>query len=82
MTDPEMADVTYIEPLNLQTMTKIIEKERPDALFAELGWTVRPESLFRAFFDQAFWTNSEYRLLASKLMQLSGAKIELHSKKQ
>jgi len=37
MTDPGMADVTYIEPLNLQTMTKIIEKERPDALLPNLG---------------------------------------------
>ncbi|MHC4195513.1 MAG: carbamoyl-phosphate synthase large subunit [Planctomycetota bacterium] len=37
MTDPGMADVTYIEPLNLQTMTRIIEKERPDALLPNLG---------------------------------------------
>ena len=37
MTDPGTADVTYIEPLNLQAMTKIIEKERPDALLPNLG---------------------------------------------
>jgi len=37
MTDPGMADVTYIEPLNLQTITKIIEKERPDVLLPNLG---------------------------------------------
>jgi carbamoyl-phosphate synthase large subunit len=37
MTDPEMADVTYIEPLNLDTLTMIIEKERPDALLPNLG---------------------------------------------
>ncbi|HEY49886.1 MAG TPA: carbamoyl-phosphate synthase large subunit [Dehalococcoidia bacterium] len=37
MTDPGMADVTYIEPLNLATMTRIIEKERPDALLPNLG---------------------------------------------
>jgi carbamoyl-phosphate synthase large subunit len=37
MTDPGMADVTYIEPLNLQSMTEIIEKERPDALLPNLG---------------------------------------------
>src|SRR4030042_3555434 len=37
MTDPEMADVTYIEPLNVETLTKIIEKERPDALLPNLG---------------------------------------------
>ena len=37
MTDPGTADVTYIEPLNLETMTRIIEKERPDALLPNLG---------------------------------------------
>ena len=37
MTDPGTADVTYIEPLNLPTITKIIKKERPDALLPNLG---------------------------------------------
>lgn len=37
MTDPGMADATYIEPLNLETLTRIIEKERPDALLPNLG---------------------------------------------
>ena len=37
MTDPGMADVTYIEPLTLEYMTEIIKKERPDALLPNLG---------------------------------------------
>ena len=37
MTDPGMADVTYIEPLNVKTMEQIIAKERPDALLPNLG---------------------------------------------
>jgi carbamoyl-phosphate synthase large subunit len=37
MTDPGMADVTYIEPLNLKVISEIIEKERPDALLPNLG---------------------------------------------
>jgi carbamoyl-phosphate synthase large subunit len=37
MTDPGMADVTYIEPLNFQAMEEIIENERPDALLPNLG---------------------------------------------
>ena len=37
MTDPGIADVTYIEPLNIERMTQIIEKERPDALLPNLG---------------------------------------------
>jgi len=37
MTDPDMADVTYIEPLNLESLTRIIENERPDAILPNLG---------------------------------------------
>lgn len=37
MTDPETADVTYIEPLNKERMEQIIAKERPDALLPNLG---------------------------------------------
>ncbi|MGI8813129.1 MAG: carbamoyl-phosphate synthase large subunit [Pyrinomonadaceae bacterium] len=37
MTDPEIADRTYIEPLTVETLTAIIEKERPDALLPTVG---------------------------------------------
>jgi carbamoyl-phosphate synthase large subunit len=37
MTDPEIADRTYVEPLTLETLTAIIEKERPDALLPTVG---------------------------------------------
>ncbi len=37
MTDPEMADKTYIEPLTLESLEKIIMKEKPDALLPNLG---------------------------------------------
>ena len=37
MTDPVMADATYVEPLNVATLRRIIEKERPDALLPNLG---------------------------------------------
>ena len=37
MTDPEMADAVYIEPINWQTVEKIIAKERPDALLPTMG---------------------------------------------
>jgi carbamoyl-phosphate synthase large subunit len=37
MTDPEIADATYIEPINWQTLAVIIEKERPDALLPTMG---------------------------------------------
>src|SRR4051795_7505761 len=37
MTDPETADVTYIEPITWQVVEKIIEKERPDAILPTMG---------------------------------------------
>ena len=37
MTDPEMADAIYIEPIDWQTVEKIIEKERPDAILPTMG---------------------------------------------
>ncbi len=37
MTDPETADITYIEPLNVERLEQIIAKERPDALLPNLG---------------------------------------------
>ncbi|HYB33062.1 MAG TPA: carbamoyl-phosphate synthase large subunit [Steroidobacteraceae bacterium] len=37
MTDPEMADAIYIEPVNARTLARIIEKERPDALLPTMG---------------------------------------------
>src|SRR5712692_7877463 len=37
MTDPEMADRTYIEPVTWEVVAKIIERERPDALLPTLG---------------------------------------------
>ena len=37
MTDPEFSDRTYIEPLNVQTVERIIEKEKPDAILPTLG---------------------------------------------
>ena len=37
MTDPEMADRTYIEPLTPEVVTRVIEEERPDALLPTMG---------------------------------------------
>ncbi|MGM0689779.1 MAG: carbamoyl-phosphate synthase large subunit, partial [Bacillota bacterium] len=37
MTDPGIADATYIEPLNLKSLARIIDKERPDAVLPNLG---------------------------------------------
>ena len=48
MTDPELADATYIEPITPEVVAKIIEKERPDALVADDGRPDRVKHLSRA----------------------------------
>ncbi len=37
MTDPDLADATYIEPIRAEVVAKIIERERPDALLPTMG---------------------------------------------
>src|SRR5437016_2614508 len=37
MTDPELADRTYVEPLTVEVLTSVIEREKPDALLPTLG---------------------------------------------
>src|SRR5438045_5258011 len=37
MTDPELADRTYVEPLTVEAVRKVIERERPDALLPTVG---------------------------------------------
>ena len=37
MTDPDMADATYVEPVDWKTVEKIIEREKPDALLPTMG---------------------------------------------
>lgn len=41
MTDPEMADVTYVEPLTPDILEMIIEKERPEAILPTMGGRLR-----------------------------------------
>jgi len=45
MTDPEMADATYIEPIRWQTVKEIIKKERPDATVKEIIKKERPDAV-------------------------------------
>ena len=39
MTDPNIADKTYIEPITIEVLEKILIKEKPDAIFANHGWS-------------------------------------------
>ena len=48
MTDPEIADRTYVEPLTLETATAIIEKERPDRHHLSDGFHLCPQHVLRS----------------------------------
>ena len=39
MTDPDVADKTYIEPITLEVLEKILKKEKPDAILTNNGWS-------------------------------------------
>lgn len=67
MTDPEMADKTYIEPLTLETVAAIIEKEKPDALLPTVGGQTGL-NLSVALFEQG--------ILARYGVKLIGANVE------
>ena len=43
MTDPEMADRTYIEPITVEVIEQILAVEKPDAVLPTLGWSNRLE---------------------------------------
>lgn len=59
MTDPETADVTYIEPITWQVVENIIAKERPDALFCQ-PWAGRRRRA-RSGSSMAYWRNTVWR---------------------
>lgn len=65
MTDPGMADVTYIEPLNLQAMIEIVEDEKPDALLPNLGGQ-SGLNLSSELPIRARWTSTASRSSASR----------------
>ena len=72
MTDPEMADITYIEPLNVRRMEQIIAKERPDALLPNLGG--QSGLYVQNFIKKEFLTNVALKSSAFRSMLLSAVK--------
>src|SRR5687768_3589893 len=67
MTDPDFADATYVEPLDLPTLTQVIEKERPDALLPTLGGQTALNLAIQLH---------EAGVLAAHNVELIGAQIE------
>lgn len=79
MTDPETADVTYIEPLNVERLEQIIAKERPDALLPNLGGQ-SGLNLCAELSKKAFLTNITCRSSVFRLTLSSAGKTALNSK--
>src|SRR5262249_51882347 len=67
MTDPDLADHTYIEPITVEAATRIIEREKPDALLPTLGG----QTALNLAVDLA-----EAGILAKHKVQLIGAQLE------
>jgi carbamoyl-phosphate synthase large subunit len=62
MTDPEMADRTYIEPLTAESIERIIKKEKPDALLSNLGGqtalNLSSDRCFRKIWSRNYWNSA------------------------
>ncbi|MBI2026753.1 MAG: carbamoyl-phosphate synthase large subunit [Deltaproteobacteria bacterium] len=72
MTDPQVADRTYIEPLNISFLEKIIEKEKPDALLPTLGGQTAL-NLARALAKSSFLQKHGVSLLGASLSAIEKA---------
>ena len=89
MTDPDLADVTYIEPLTFDFISKIIEKERPDAILATMGGqialnlacTLETHGILKKYAVELIGTTTEVitraenRQLFNQLISQAGLKI-------
>jgi carbamoyl-phosphate synthase large subunit len=58
MTDPDLADATYIEPITPELVAKIIAKERPDALLPTMGGQTALNCALDLAGAWAYWRNS------------------------
>jgi len=52
MTDPDVADKTYIEPITIETLEKILKKERPDAILPTMGGQISNGSRKKRYFKK------------------------------
>ena len=74
MTDPEMADATYIEPITWEVVEKIIEKEKPDAILPTMGGQTALNCALDLF-HHAFWRSTMCNSSARRPKRLTRPKI-------
>src|SRR6202167_1715984 len=85
MTDPDVADRTYIEPLDVEVLTAIIERERPDALLPTIGGQTAPNlaislserGLLDAFGVELIGANAEAIATAENRERFKSAMLEI-----
>lgn len=80
MTDPEMADATYIEPMNDETLIQIIEKEKPDAILPTVGGQTAL-NLVMDLYDKNYLQNSEVILIGANIEAIRKAESRSEFKK-
>ena len=81
MTDPDIADSTYIEPISIEYITEIIKKEKPDAILPTVGGQTALNRRLN-FMKKVFLKNTELSYLELKSVQFKKRKIEKNLKKQ
>ncbi|MCR9144816.1 MAG: carbamoyl-phosphate synthase large subunit [bacterium] len=72
MTDPEMADATYIEPLTPETLIKVIEKEKPDAILPTVGGQTAL-NLMMDLHEQGYLEKSGVKLIGANISAIRKA---------
>ncbi len=80
MTDPEIADVTYIEPLNVERLEQIIAKERPDALLPNLGGQ-SGLNLCSELAAPVFWINYDVKVIGVQVDAIERGEDRIEFKK-
>ena len=77
MTDPELADATYIEPITADMVARIIEKERPDAVLPTMGGQTALNTAIELWPKTARWTNMNVQLIGADLNAINKAEDRL-----
>jgi len=67
MTDPEMADATYVEPLDWESVAKVIAREKPDAVLPTMGGQTGPSSASASATSCCAWPRGRARASSSSV---------------
>ena len=80
MTDPNMADSTYIEPINVEMIEKVLKKERPDALLPTMGGQTALNAALEAE-KKGLLKKYKVKLIGASIEAIKKQKIETYLKR-